>query len=138
MADSHISGPAGTSPPGGLRDAFGRIGANALALVHTRIALAGIELVEERDRLKSALILVIVGVVFAAFALMTATIFVIALFWDTHREGAIIGVTVFYALVAVLALWRASSIRHDAPAPFAATLAELEKDREQLTARFLR
>lgn len=133
-----MTGGTGALSHGGLRDAFGRMGANALALVHTRIALAGVELAEERDRLKIALTLVVVGVVFSAFAMMTATIFVIALFWDTHREAAIIGVTLFYALVAVLSFWRASSLRHGAPAPFAATLAELEKDRERLSAGFLR
>jgi uncharacterized membrane protein YqjE len=111
---------------------------NALSLVHTRLALAGIELAEERDRLKNTVVLVIVGVVFAAFALMTATLFVISLFWDTHREGAIIGVTLFYALVAGVALWRASTIRRDAPAPFAATLAELEKDRERFARKLTR
>jgi uncharacterized membrane protein YqjE len=41
---------------------------------------------------------------------------------------------VFYGVIAALSLWRATRIRRDAPAPFSATLAELEKDRQ----RFLR
>ena len=115
----------------GLRDSLSRLTANALSLVHTRLALAGVELAEERDRLKSTLGLLVVGVVASAFALMSASAFVIAYFWDTHREGAIIGLTVFYAVIAAWALWRATSIRRDAPPPFAATLAELEKDRQR-------
>ncbi len=123
-------------PREGLRDSLGNVASHLMALVQTRIALAGVELAEERDRVKTTLTLAIVGIVFAAFAMMTATLLVIAAFWDTHRMGAIIIVTVVYAAIAMLALWRASTIRRDAPAPFSATLAELEKDREQLKRAF--
>jgi uncharacterized membrane protein YqjE len=115
----------------GLRDSLARLTANALSLVHTRLALAGVELAEERDRLKSQLTLLVVGVVAAGFTLLSASIFVIVYFWDTHREGAIIGLTLFYAVIAAWALLRATTIRRDAPAPFSATLAELEKDRQR-------
>ncbi|MEO8849230.1 MAG: phage holin family protein [Casimicrobiaceae bacterium] len=123
------------SPPApGLRDSLSRLAANALSLAHTRLALAGVELAEERDRLKSQLTLLVVGGVAAGFAVLWASALVVALFWDTHREGAIVGVTLFYAVVSAWALWRATAIRRDAPAPFSATLAELEKDRQ----RFIR
>lgn len=122
-----------TSSPN-LRDALARMAANAVSLVHTRLALAGIELAEERDRIKSQLALFVVGAVAAGFALMFASILVIAYFWDTHRERAILGLVVFYGVIAAWSLWRATNARRDAPAPFSATLAELEKDRQ----RFLR
>jgi uncharacterized membrane protein YqjE len=120
-------------PAGGLRDAFARIAADTLALVHTRLELASIELTEETERVKTAIVLVAVAALFAAFALMTATLLVIVLFWDTHREGAILGVTLFYAVLAVLALWRASVLRREAPRLLSATLAELDKDRERFS-----
>ena len=122
-----------TSSPN-LRDALARMAANAVSLVHTRLALAGIELAEERDRIKSQLALFVVGAVAAGFALLFASILVIAYFWDTHRERAILGLVVFYGVIAAWSLWRATNARRDAPAPFSATLAELEKDRH----RFLR
>jgi uncharacterized membrane protein YqjE len=75
--------------------------------------------------------LLVVGAVAAGFALLFASGIVVAYFWDTHRLGAIVGLTLFYIVVAVAAMWRASAIRRDAPAPFAATLAELEKDRQR-------
>ena len=118
----------------GLRDALARLSANALSLVHTRLSLAGLELAEERDRIKSQLVMFAVGALAACFALLCATGFVVVHFWDTHREGAIIGLVLVYAAIAAWALYRATTIRRDAPPPFAATLAELEKDRE----RFLR
>ncbi len=115
----------------GLRDSLARLAANALSLVHTRLALAGVELAEERDRLKSQLTLLVVGAVAAAFAMIWASALVVALYWDTHRAAAIAALAVFYAVVAAWALWRATAIRRAAPAPFAATLAELEKDRQR-------
>lgn len=120
-----------TSTTPGLRDSLARLTANTLSLVHTRLALAGVEFAEERERLKSQLALLVVGIVAAGFALLSATIFVIVYFWDTHREGAIIVMTLVYAVIAVWALRRATTIRRDAPAPFSATLAELEKDRQR-------
>ena len=119
-----------TTTPG-LRDSLARLAANAVSLVHPRLALAGVELAEERDRLKAQLTLLVVGAVAAGFALLFGSGFVVVYFWDTHRQGAIIGLTLFYVVVAGWALWRAGSIRRDAPAPFAATLAELEKDRQR-------
>jgi uncharacterized membrane protein YqjE len=122
-------------PPGpSLRDSLARLAANAVSLVHTRLALAGIELAEERDRIKAQLTLFVVGAVAAGFALMSASILVVVYFWDTHRERAIVGLVVFYGVIAAWSLWRATNVRRDAPAPFSATLAELEKDRQ----RFLR
>ncbi len=117
-----------------LRDALARLAGNTLSLVQTRLALAGVEFAEERERLKSQLVLLAVGVVAGGFTLLSATLLVVAHWWDTHREEAIIGLILFYGIVTALALWRASSIRRAAPAPFAATLAELEKDRQ----RFMR
>jgi uncharacterized membrane protein YqjE len=125
-------------PPRNLRAALSRIAAHAMALMQTRIALAGVELAEERDRAKTMLTLAIVGAVFGAFALMTATLLIVAVFWDTYRLGSIIAIAIVYAAIAAGALWRAAMIRRRAPAPFAATLAELKKDGEQIKRMFER
>ncbi len=113
----------------GLRDALSRIAATALALVQTRVALASVEFAEERERIKRSLALVVVTAVCASFALLGATLLVVAYFWDTYRFTAIALVALFYLLAALLAGWRVAELRRGAPAPFAATLAELEKDR---------
>lgn len=117
----------------GLRDALARIATTALSLVHTRLALASLELAEERERLKAVFALVVIAAVCAAFALMGASLFVVAYFWDTHRNGAIAGVTLFYVLAAAIAGWRIMVIRRNAPTPFAATLAELDRDRRTIS-----
>ena len=68
--------------------------------------------------------------------MLAATTLVVVLLWDTHRIAALCGVTVVYALLGLAALWRLAEHRKtDAPA-FAATLAELERDRVWLASRF--
>ena len=54
--------------------------------------------------------------------------FVVVYFWDTHRLTAFGIITIAYLLAGVLALWRFNVRQATDPAPFAATLAELERD----------
>jgi uncharacterized membrane protein YqjE len=121
-----------TVPPPGLRASLGRLADGALALVRTRAELVSVELAEERDRLVRRLAFLLGGVLLLAFAALYAGAFVIVLFWDSHRLLAIAGVTLVLAVVAVLLLGQARSMGRDAPAPFAASLAELDKDYQWL------
>jgi uncharacterized membrane protein YqjE len=117
-----------------MRAALARLAESAIGFLRTRGELAGVEFAEERERLLLRLALLLGGIVILAFAVLFAGLFVIAVFWDTHRLGAIACVALFFALGGALMIARAKSIGSQAPAPFAATLAELERDR----ARFAR
>jgi len=121
-----------TVPPPGLRASLGRLADGGLALFRTRAELISVELAEERDRLVRRLAFLVGGVLLLAFAALYAGAFVIVLFWETHRLLAIAGVTLVLAVVAVLLLGQARSIGRDAPPPFSATLAELDKDYQWL------
>ena len=58
---------------------------------------------------------------------------VVVLFWDTHRIAALCGVTIVYLADRRSSRSGGSSARRKADAPpFAATLAELERDRAWL------
>jgi uncharacterized membrane protein YqjE len=127
-------GTPGPGPAAGLRGALARAGAATIELVRTRIELAALEFTEERERAKRAIVLAVVGGVFLGFAVMSASALVVVVFWDTHRVLAIAGVTAFHALVGGAALGRLRAAQRSAPQPFAATLAELERDRDWLTA----
>lgn len=113
----------------GLRPAAARLAAGALELFRTRVELASVELAEERERLKALLVLAIAGAVLATLAVAAASILVVAYFWDTYRYAAIAVLAAAYAVLAALAFSRAASIARRAPTPFAATIAEFEKDR---------
>ena len=120
------------APAGGIRPALERLAESALGLVRTRAELAAVELVEERERLLRRTALLLGGVVVLAFAVLLAGLFVIALFWDTYRLGAIACVALLYTLAGGLMIARAKSIGAQAPMPFASTLAELERDRARI------
>jgi uncharacterized membrane protein YqjE len=124
-----------SSPEAGPKSAATRLASAVVALVHTRVELASLELAEERERFKQSIALLAAAVVLLAFAAVTATLGIIALFWDTNRYTAIAVVTVVYAMLGLLALWRRNALRRDAAPPFAATLDALRKDGEWLTRR---
>jgi len=129
---------AGT-PPRSRRDLRGAVGRLATALAdfgRTRVELAAVEFEEARARAAENLVLVLVAAAAFSFALLAASMLVVVLFWDTYRIAALCGMTIVYVLVGFFALWRLSEHKRSDPPAFAATLAELERDRAFLASRF--
>ena len=108
-----------------------RLVGTALALLRTRLELATVEFEEERERATELLVLVLSAVLLALFALVFASIFVIAYFWDAYRLWAIAGVTLFYVVLAIATVMRLKQRGRDKPPAFAATLAELGQRRSR-------
>jgi uncharacterized membrane protein YqjE len=120
----------------GLRGAAARLAAGLVGFGRTRLELAAVDFDEARARASQRFVLVLVAGVCFGFALLAATTLVVVFFWDTHRLVALCGAAIAYALIGLAALWRLAVHRKtDAPA-FAATLAELERDRAWLASRF--
>ena len=121
--------------PGGatLRGSLARLADALLGLARTRLELATIEYTEERERVSLQLMLMLAGLGCLLFALFFAAAAVILVFWDTYRYAAIIGVVVFFAAVGALLLWRRAELARQSPIPFAATVAELDKDRAAMS-----
>ena len=116
----------------GLMGSLKRLTSSLLAILATRLELLANELQEERLRLTQLLLL---GV-FAAFCIGTGLIllnaFIVVLFWDDHRLIALGSLTLVY-LVAGAAVAMVLRARARAGAKlFAASLAELQKDRHAL------
>ena len=105
----------------------------AATLLHTRLALAGIELEEELQRLLSVAVLGVVALVFVFLGLIVGTFTIVAAVPPEYRVGTMLGLTVLYLVIAIVALVRVRGIFANRPALFSATLAELEKDKETLT-----
>jgi uncharacterized membrane protein YqjE len=124
--------PAGAERDVGLRPTLRRLVAGGIALARTRLELASVELAEERARFTSIVALAVAGAVLATLALAATTLFVVAYYWDTHRFEAIAVLVVVYGALAAFAFLRAGAIARRQPTPFAATIAELEKDRRWL------
>jgi uncharacterized membrane protein YqjE len=129
VADPHAR------PAAGLGNALSALGASALAMLRTRLELATVEFTEERERAKDMLLLLLCTMLVALFALLFASVFVIAYFWDTYRLTAVGAVTGFYLVLAVIFLIRLRQRMERRHAPFAATLSQLEEDAEALRRR---
>ena len=123
-----------TPQPGdpGLLAALRRLGSTLVAILHTRIELFAREFERERIRVMRLLLIGFVGLFFFALGMLTLTLFVIVIFWDTHRLIAIGAVTALYlGIAAGLAIY-AKGEAGRAARPFASTLAEFKTDRERL------
>lgn len=104
-----------------------------LDILHTRIEIITTEFEEERERIRELVLYGFLALFFAAFGLLLLTLFVIVLFWDTHRVYAVGGFALLYLGLGALAAATLRRRLKTRPRLFATTLAELAKDRERLT-----
>lgn len=108
--------------------------ATATGMAHTRLALAGLELEEELQRL-TGLLLGMVGVlVFGTLGLLMLTLTVV-LFVDATRRVTVLAIfALAYPAMAGWFLWRIQRALATRPPFLQATLAEVAKDNEALQA----
>lgn len=132
MAGREAAG--GTARASGLLGSIKKVVATLVAVAETRLRLLANEIHAESRRVAQLLLLGAASVFFLAFGFVLLTFFVIAMFWDTNRLLAIGG---FAALYLVVGIALAAIARGRAAARtrlFEASLAELGKDRDRLSA----
>jgi uncharacterized membrane protein YqjE len=66
------------------------------------------------------------------FGVLLLAIFVVVIFWDTHRLLALGAVTGIFLLVGAISLWRVIKALKTMPATFEASLTELAQDYKSL------
>jgi uncharacterized membrane protein YqjE len=113
-----------------ILESVGRLGATLVSLLQTRLELATVEVEEETLRLLSYLMLSLLALFLFGIAIVMVALFVIILFWDTHRIEAVLAMA---ALFAALGTLLASSVRQrmaNKPRLLSFTIAELNKDIE--------
>ncbi|NWF56776.1 MAG: phage holin family protein [Syntrophaceae bacterium] len=121
--------------PAGLFDSAKRLAATLLAVAHARVELFSVELEEEWVRISSILTWSLVAMFCAGIGVVLATLFLVFALWDAHPLLAL-GIPAALFLVIAGLSWRLVRAKARAkPRPFAASLAELAKDRDQLTSR---
>ena len=121
------------APAGGLLASLQRLLATLLDIVQTRVAIVATEFEEERVRLRELVVFGFVALFFVNLGIVLFTLLVVMLFWESHRLYVMGGFALLYLGVGVVA---GISLRHrlkSRPRLFATTLAELSKDRDQLT-----
>lgn len=126
---------AGGDRHGGLFDSLKVLAASLVAIAHTRLELLSTELEEERVWLVSTLAWALAALFCAGLAIVLAAVWVVAVFWDTHRLLALGVLTGGFFLATVLAALVVLAKIRAKPRLFAGSLAELSKDHEQLRRR---
>ena len=124
MAEPH------PSPP--LKETAAQLGDSTLALLRARLELASVELAEERERLTVRLGWLFAGILLLVFALLGLGVLAAALLWNTSRLLALVLPTLLFALGGWWMLQRSQALGRNAALPFAATIAEFDKDRALL------
>ena len=118
----------------GLLGSLKSITALAVAIAHNRLNLLSTDLEIARERTVSVLIMVLVALFCLCFGALLLALFVVVIFWDTHRLIALGGVTGLFILIGGVCLWRVIQALKSMPATFEASLAELAKDYKSLKA----
>lgn len=106
-----------------------------LGAAQTRLALLTVELQEEKLRLARLLFMTVLTALFLGFAAVFAVLWVTVALWDGHR---LLALGLSTGLFLVLGLAAASVAARTVAAGsrlFAASLAELDKDRDALKTR---
>ena len=128
------SAPDGSRPVG-LYESLKSLLATLLAIVHTRAELLANELEEERVRVEQRVALFLAGYLFLGLGLFFLTAWVAAALWDSHRLAVLGAAALLYLGLAAAAAWRLRVHIREKPRLFAASLAELAKDRREAASR---
>lgn len=123
-----------TGSKGGLLESVKRLAATLLAMGQTRLELLSNDLEEERAWLTTMMVWTLIALFSAALAVVLATLLIVVIFWDTYRLLAISVMLGIFILGSGFAWWVVFKMTRDKPRLFSASLDELSKDHERLTA----
>jgi uncharacterized membrane protein YqjE len=116
-------------PVRGILTAAGSFIESAVVLAKNRIELISVELQEEKYRLIQLVVWLAAAVFAAVMALTFASIMVVYYLWAKDPLIALGMLTGFYGVALGVVVWRLRESITGQPKPFAATIAEFEKDR---------
>jgi uncharacterized membrane protein YqjE len=117
---------------GGLFESLRNLSVSLVGIVHTRLELLSTDIAEEREQLTAFLILVLVALGCFGLGIVLLAVLIAIFFWETHRLLALAGLTGFFLAAGIgLGGYAMHRIRTK-PRLFAASLAELSKDRQAL------
>ena len=111
-----------------------QLGLTALAMAHTRVALAGVELEEELQRLIGLLLSLLGLLVFGLVGVLMVTLMVVLAVDPAQRVAVLAFFAAVYLLLAGWFWWRVQRTLATRPPFLQATLAEMAQDRDALQA----
>lgn len=122
-----------TAPPG-LFTSLRRAAVSAVGLARTRLALLGVEVREEGERLLGLALWALAAVLLGVAGLVFLAVLLTVLLWDSQRLLALAIFTTAFLGAAVFALSNVARLARQGSQLFAASLAELHRDEAALSA----
>lgn len=119
----------------GLFDSLRALAASLVAIAHTRLELLSTDMEENREQLASLMVVMLIALFCLGVGVVLMTILVVVAFWDSNRLLVLGGLAVVFLAGGAVAWGLALHKMRTKPRLFAASLAELSKDRQQLTLR---
>lgn len=115
----------------GLFNSLRRLGGTVLEAARVRVELIASEIEEQGLRLSQLLLLAVAAGFCIALAIVLLIAFLVVLFWDTHRLAALGFFALFFAAAGAGLLLALRGRAQSRPRFLAATIAELNKDRQK-------
>ncbi|MHB1401072.1 MAG: phage holin family protein [Thiobacillus sp.] len=119
---------------GGLFESLKALSSCLVGIVHTRLDLLSADIAEEREHLVLLLVMALVALFCLGVGIVLLAILIAVAFWEPHRLMALGGLTGIFLAAGAGAGWLAMHKARTRPRLFEASLAELSKDRQRLTA----
>ena len=117
----------------GLLNSLRRVLSTLVEIVQTRIELVATELEEQKLRTAQLVTLSFLALFFFSLAIIFGTLAVVMVYWEQNPVAVLSGFAALYLALAIIIglVWRARAKAR--PRLLSATLAELVRDREELT-----
>ena len=119
---------------GGLFESLKTLSSSLVGIVHTRLELLSTDIAEEREHLVLLLVMALLALFCLGIGIVLLAILIALAFWESHRLMALGGLTGIFLAAGAGAGWLAMHKARSRPRLFEASLAELSKDRQRLTA----
>ena len=116
----------------GLFASLKTLTASLIGIIQIRLELLSTDVAEARERTIALLVLVLAALFALGVGVVLLAILVAAAYWETHRLAVLGALAALFLGGGGGAAWLAVRKLRNEPRPFAASLAELDKDREQL------
>ncbi len=116
----------------GLLESLTGFASTLVAITHTRLNLVSSELEEYQSHIVTQLVIAQVAMFFIGIGVVLATILLVVAFWESDRLLVLGSLAGFYLAVGLAACAVAMHKARRRQRPFAASLSELYKDRQQL------
>lgn len=119
---------------GGLFESLKSLSGSLVGIIHTRLELLSNDVAEEREHLLAFVTLALVALFCLGVGVVLLTILIVVVFWEMHRLVALGGLAGLFLAAGAGLGWAAVRRIRTKPRLFEASLTELSKDRQQLSA----